>query len=321
MKTLMAKYGNIILSVVITVAICANIAYSQIPGTIILGRPTNTSITANILTDKDMDVYIEYGTEASVHTNHTDIVQCPSKKPMEVVIDNLEPDTQYYYRMLYLQSSENDYTTGEEYAFHTQRSLDSTFTFVVEADPHLDEQSNPDLYKRALINELNDNPDFLIDLGDTFMSEKIPGANNEDIIGRYLELRSYFSLICHSVPLFFVMGNHDGEQGRSLNGTANNITVLTTNLRKLYYPNPLPDDFYTGNTTIEDFVGLPQDYYAWERGDALFVVLDPYRYTIPKSGKSPDGWDWTLGGKQYEWFKQTLENSKAKFKFIFSHHL
>jgi hypothetical protein len=162
---------------------------------------------------------------------------------------------------------------------------------------------------------------FLIDLGDTFMSEKVSNAKYDDIVGRYLELRSYFSLISHSVPLFLVIGNHDGEQGRSLNGTANNITVWATNLRKLYYPNPIPDNFYTGNTIIEDFVGLPQDYYAWEWGDALFIVLDPYRYTIPKSGKSPDGWEWTLGRNQYDWFRQTLENSESKFKFVFSHHL
>jgi hypothetical protein len=50
----------------------------------------------------------------------------------------------------------------------------------------------------------------------------------------------------------------------------------------------------------------------------LFVVLDAYRgYT---ANAKPRGWEWTLGKEQYDWLKQTLENSKAKFKLVFAHH-
>ena len=36
----------------------------------------------------------------------------------------------------------------------------------------------------------------------------------------------------------------------------------------------------------------------------------------------PNGiWGWTLGKAQYEWLKQTLESSTARYKFIFIHHL
>ena len=35
-----------------------------------------------------------------------------------------------------------------------------------------------------------------------------------------------FDLNAHSVPIFMVLGNHDGERGRSLNGTANNTSAL-----------------------------------------------------------------------------------------------
>ena len=34
-----------------------------------------------------------------------------------------------------------------------------------------------------------------------------------------------------------------------------------------------------------------------------------------------DRWNWTLGQDQYDWLKQTLENSDAKYKFLFSHQL
>jgi hypothetical protein len=34
-----------------------------------------------------------------------------------------------------------------------------------------------------------------------------------------------------------------------------------------------------------------------------------------------DRWDWTLGQRQFNWLRQTLEYSNAKFKFVFAHHM
>jgi uncharacterized repeat protein (TIGR02543 family) len=78
---------------------------------------------------------------------------------------------------------------------------------------------------------------------------------------------------------------------------------------------------------------LREDYYAWKWGDALFVVLNPFQYTMtnPYSGGMGgedddesvigDRWDWTLGLQQFNWFKQTLAGSNATFKFVFAHHM
>ena len=38
-------------------------------------------------------------------------------------------------------------------------------------------------------------------------------------------------------------------------------------------------------------------------------------------GNDGDQWNWTLGSQQYFWFRNVLENSNAKFKFVFSHHV
>jgi hypothetical protein len=127
-----------------------------------------------------------------------------------------------------------------------------------------------------LSNALSDHPDFMIDLGDTFMSDKLDEINPANILNRHLIQRGFFSLVSHSVPLYLVLGNHEGEQGWKLNGTENNIAVWAANARKTYFPNPQPDDFYSGNTSMEKFVGLRENYYAWTWADALFVVLDPY---------------------------------------------
>jgi hypothetical protein len=34
-----------------------------------------------------------------------------------------------------------------------------------------------------------------------------------------------------------------------------------------------------------------------------------------------DWWELTIGEAQYQWFRQTLEQSKSKFKFVFAHHV
>jgi hypothetical protein len=193
--------------------------------------------------------------------------------------------------------------------------------FDVQADSHLDDRASEDLYRVTLNNELNDKPDFLIDLGDTFMTDKLPVKNKETYLDQYLRQRSFFDTIGHSVPSFLVIGNHDGEAGYALDGTGENIAVLSSQFRKLYFPNPEPDGFYTGNSGNEAFTGPREDYYAWEWGDALFIVLDPYWYTTTKPGGKTDGWGWTLGDVQYQWLKKTLEQSNVSYKFVFAHHL
>ena len=65
---------------------------------------------------------------------------------------------------------------------------------------------------------------------------------------------------------------------------------MSINARKRYYPNPIPDDFYSGNAdTLAAIDGdhLREDYFAWEWGDALFVVIDPYQYTMIKPYAAP----------------------------------
>ena len=95
--------------------------------------------------------------------------------------------------------------------------------------------------------------------------------------------------------------------------------MWATNLRKQYYPNPVPNSFYSGNSSEEKYVGLREDYYTFSWGDAQFIVLDPYWYTTAKPNNN--GWKWTLGKAQYDWLQQVLVNSRAKYKFVFIHQL
>ena len=288
---------------------------------IILGRPTDTSVTVHLMADENIDCFIEYGADPHGFTHQTEVLSMLADDTEMVLLEGLDPNTQYFYRLWQRPTDLDDFQSGDTFTFCTQRSAGTPFTFVVQADSHLDEQSVPALYEITLANELDDRPDFIVDLGDTFMCDKVRPETYEAIEQRYRVQRSFFSLLCHSVPLFLVLGNHDGETGWKFDGTDDNLVVWSTLFRKHYFPNPQPDGFYTGSKTEGEFVGLRQNYHAWHWGDALFVVLDPYTYTQRKGGNKSDGWNWTLGEQQYDWFRQTIADSNAVFKFVFCHQL
>ena len=119
--------------------------------------------------------------------------------------------------------------------------------------------------------------------------------------------------------------------------------------------------FYTGDMEPVEHIGMLNDYYAWTWGDALFISLDPYWHsdkvvdnelilgtldaaTADATGMAgmeaaatkqkgegmaaagggkgaKDIWDVTHGEAQYRWLEKTLRESKAKYKFIFAHHV
>ncbi len=200
----------------------------------------------------------------------------------------------------------------------TARPPGSPFTFTITADSHLDEHTEASIYQRTLAGALAEKPDFHIDLGDTFMSEKHP--DRESAAKQYLSQRFYFGQSCQSVPLFLVLGNHDGESPCGRGDASDSLAVWSNMMRKRYFPNPVPDEFFTGNANKHPEAGLLQDYYAWQWGDAQFIVLDPFWFSQHPRGRY-DNWNRTLGTNQYQWLKGTLEASKAKFKFILIHHL
>jgi hypothetical protein len=290
-----------------------------------LGRPTANSITVQTFFDAAVDVRVQLGVNAGKYTRETSWQTFEANEPAEILIDSLVPNTKYYYRLNYRLKGKSNYVTRPEFYFQTQRPAGESFSFVVQADPHLDEQSDSALYRLCLKNQLADKPDFMVDLGDILMSDKLKSTTlgyipRDTVTYRSHLVRSFYETATHSVPLFISMGNHEGESGWNLNGTANNVAIWGTLDRKKYFLNPFPNSFYTGDNTNHSLVGIRENYYAWTWGDALFIVLDPYWYTALKPDAA-NGWRWTLGKTQYDWLKSTLEGSKAKFKFVFAHQL
>ncbi|MBL7814990.1 MAG: T9SS type A sorting domain-containing protein [Saprospiraceae bacterium] len=289
---------------------------------IILGRPTDTSMTANILFDQNVQFYLEYGTQSGVYNKVTTTISNRANVPDEFDLRGLAGNTKYFYRLRWKLNAATTFSTSPEYTFRTQRAQGSTFRFILNADEHLyDKKGVRSLYQVTLANQAKDSADFMLSLGDTFGDDHdsltMTSASSDALHKDYLQ---YLGQICHSLPFYFCLGNHEGELGSWLNRNApNNMAVWGTLWRKYYYPNPFPNGFYSGNTVTEGYgMGQPENYYAWTWGDALFVVLDVYRHC--DINDKPQNWDWTLGKTQYDWLKRTLETSRAKHKFVFAHH-
>ena len=302
-----------------------------------LGCPTDESIVVNVIPGQSGEISFEYGTSSGSYGNQTSTVSCIIDEPVEVVIDGLSANTLYYYRTLFRETSGSSWVPGGEHSFHTQRPRNSTFTFTIISDTHA-EYGDAE-YQQAIQNVIADQPDFHLDLGDTFMIDR--DESQSQVNDAYVVARNplYMGGIGQSAPIFLSSGNHENEEGWNLDDAPFSLAIASIQARKLYYPTPVTDEFYSGNNDILADINAVtygdqyrEDYYAWEWGDALFVVFDPFQYTMtnpygfaagegsddPASG---DRWNWTLGQEQFEWLRETLRNSNAKYKFMFAHHM
>jgi hypothetical protein len=278
---------------------------------IVLGRPTNNEVTIRVLFHHAAEAYVIYGTDPNKLVGKTNANRFNANEAHDYVLKELNANSRYHYQLVFREESRAE-QASDIYTFHTQRSPGSSFVFSVTADSHLDENTSGEVYLRTLSNALFDQPDFHFELGDTFMTGKY--VKPEFAEPQYLAQRYYLGSLCHSAPLFFVLGNHDGESG------TRGSTLWATQMRKRLFPNPEPNNFYSGNSQVESDIALPQNYYEWKWGDAQFIVLDPFRYTVQRS-RDGYNWPWTLGERQYQWLKASLEKRDAKYRFVFIHHL
>ncbi|MCP5109584.1 MAG: hypothetical protein GY953_01985, partial [bacterium] len=87
----------------------------------LLGRPTDSSVTVNVVANSELEAYFEYGRTPGVYAERTQTGTYPGDEPIEVVIDQLSANARYYYHMRYRRPGEAEFQAGEEHTFHTQR--------------------------------------------------------------------------------------------------------------------------------------------------------------------------------------------------------
>ena len=310
---------------------------------LVLGRGSDQSVTVNSLAKATIEGFFEYGTSAGNYSSKTGLLTFAANKPVETVFASLQPNTQYFYRLQFRKPGETNFTARPECRFHTQRTTGSTFTFAIQGDSHPErsQMSEPNLYARTLLNAAADKPDFYICMGDDFSVAPIQEVSFDSVAARYTLQRPFLGLVAQSAPVFLLNGNHEQASLFNFNQADERhaVAVHAQNARNQFYPTPAPDKFYSGDTETLPSVGLPKDYCAWTWGDALFVILDNYWHSPAQvdsgfheeeagggknghaGGKQRDWWGVTLGDTQYHWFKRVLEQSNAKYKFVFAHHV
>jgi hypothetical protein len=281
---------------------------------VVLGRAGADRLTLSALAYQDWRGTLAWGAAGGAPA-HSRPLTLSAGAPQAVVLDGLALDTAYVCELRDVAGA-----AAWRGAFHTQRPRGSTYVFTITADSHLDQQTDPALYEQTLRQTVADRPDLHLDLGDTFMTEKYPGDFHA-ARAQYLAQRYYFGLLSASAPVYLTLGNHDGELGWLLDRDPDNIVTWSCNLRKALFPNPEPGGIYGGNNLPAAGCGLPQNYFAWEWGDALFVVLDPFWPTRERPRPDDGRWARTLGEPQYRWLSRVLAGSRASYKFVFIHHL
>ena len=175
-----------------------------------------------------------------------------------------------------------------------------------------------------------ENPDFIIHLGDHRggFGYKWPGlglknqseatAEDRALYERIFHLgtRKIFSVLTPTIPIYWALGNHDGEQGFEA------TLEQATRYRRKYFRLPGPQ---AGGSSDENYYpvvwGLDKIDFGNRRkypeGGFAFFILDNFRY-LGREPQAPA--EWTLGEGQKEWLKDVLGRD-AETKFVFFHHV
>jgi 3',5'-cyclic AMP phosphodiesterase CpdA len=172
----------------------------------------------------------------------------------------------------------------------------------------------------------SEDPDFFVNLGDSngiganyrWENWGLPFKNlteqDYDYIAKTLWLRSRkaFSAVTPNMPVFWTLGNHDGDE--SWNGAR---------FRAKYWRQKL---FTFPSQTTHPEGGHPDgNYYAFSwgadqdnRGGAQFIILDVTGFcrNAPKKIE-----DWTLGAEQLRWFEDVLSKNDPELSFACFHHV
>lgn len=175
---------------------------------------------------------------------------------------------------------------------------------------------------------INEDPDLIILMGDSTglgAFHKWPGfglpslnfLSDSDCFGLarlfWLRMRRLYSALTPFIPVFIVLGNHDGEAQWSV--TSKWSAFWRQNLFALPRDTTYPEG------------GHPEGkYYAFSwgadknnRGGVLFINLNTTAFSGSSFPTKIE--DWSLGQEQRLWLEKTFKESEKHWVFIWAHHV
>ncbi|MEZ5063677.1 MAG: metallophosphoesterase [bacterium] len=304
----------------------------------LLCRPTPNSIELNVIPHRVTLMFAEYGTDSTSLTQQTPLAVCDPTQPAQLLLDGLQPDTHYYYRIAFRPLSQTQYTYGDIHRFVSLPEPGTPARVCVTSDIHVTNMESLglwttlDLLKESLHYIGSHQPDgyhVWVDLGDlVVMRAQRIAADYEETEQRYRLSREYIDELGHSIPFVLVRGNHEEVNGWDDDSSGQNSMAWSGQALLKWFPPPLPNAFYSGNTTPHPDLGLPGDYFAFDVGDLRIRALDPYLFSLTRphnghgeTGGSLDAWDWTLGLAQYQWLHDDLAAHPSPYSFVGMHHM
>lgn len=172
---------------------------------------------------------------------------------------------------------------------------------------------------------LSEKPDLIFILGDTTgigASYKWKGLGLKDpLFGLtatdlneysrlfWLRMRKMLSAVTPTIPVYIVLGNHDGESSYDA------AREPARFYRQKYWRQP---GLESGNSIYQNYFSLQWGERWGEGPDLQIIVLDNESYNPPWMPLIPE--QWTLGETQKQWFKNELQR-EAKWKFVCFHHV
>jgi hypothetical protein len=117
------------------------------PLNVVLGRPTNSSITLSVIFQTATRAEITCEPEIDGQKTTLPARDFPAGEPVEVTLYGLRAGTRHRYRIKPVGATAADVQTG---IFTTARPFGESFVFTLQADSHLDGGTDPVLYRRRL---------------------------------------------------------------------------------------------------------------------------------------------------------------------------
>ena len=105
---------------------------------VVLGRPTDVSVVANVVSPTTANAYIEFGITSGAYPARTAEITLNANEPREIELKGspLLANTRGYYRLRFRAPGAAAFDATPEYSFMTQRAPGSTFVFAVQGDSH-----------------------------------------------------------------------------------------------------------------------------------------------------------------------------------------
>lgn len=125
----------------------------------------------------------------------------------------------------------------------------------------------------------------------------------------WLRMRKMLSAITPTIPVYIVLGNHDGESSYDA------ARQPARFYRQKYFRQPGQE---TGNAINQNYYSLPWGEDGMGRVGVQLIVLDNESYNPPWMPLIPE--QWTLGEGQKQWLNNVL-GQDSDLKFAFFHHV